>query len=165
MSKKLAPRGEKEVSELRDVLVRLSEAAQKVEDFISRYKGAGWAANQALMEKSLNLEPCFRGLMKDFHCAMRELQILGRNNLEAQYVVRQMLFDSRSTSVQRILYALLRASQVAKRYLATHPEKKEWEEPGRIFSMILYLSACFDFWWGGYAKKEKARRKALHLDD
>lgn len=166
MRKKIAPRGEKGKTELREVLVRLLEAAQKVEDFISRYKEAGYADHQDLMEINLRyLEPYFLKLMKDFHCAMRDLQILGRNNLEAQYVVRQMLFTSHNTSIERIRHVLMRVSQVTKRYLTTHLGKKEWKEPGRIFSMILYPVACFDFWWEGYAKKDNARRKAAGVED
>lgn len=166
MSKKLAHLGENKVPELREMLVRLLETALKASEFISTYVEAWQRSDQELMRINLrDHEPYFKELMKDFHCAMRNLQILGRNNLEAQHVVRKMLLIDRGANIQRVRYALLRASQVAKRYLATHPEKKEWEEPGRIFSMILYLAACFDFWWGGYAKKENARRKAAGFED
>jgi len=156
MSKDIAPRGEEGKSELREILVRLLDATQKAEDFISRYKDAGYAEHQALMEINLlNSEPYFRELMRGFHCAMRDLQILGRNNLEAQYVVRQMLLIDHRTSIERIQHALVRASQVVKRYFATHPEKNPWKRPSWTLTTIIIAAGYIHYWWWIYRGKKR----------
>ena len=156
MKKTIAPRGEEKNPGLLEILTRLLETAQKAEDFISRYREAGYSAHQSLMEINLlNSEPYFRELMRGFHCAMRDLQTLGRNNLEAQYVMRQMLFTSRNTGIESTRHALLRASQVAKRYLAAHPEKKPWKRPGWTLATIIIVAGYAHYWWWVYRGKKR----------
>ena len=156
MKKTIAPRGEEKNPGLLEILTRLLETAQKAEDFISRYREAGYSAHQSLMEINLlNFEPYFLKLMRDFRCAMRDLQMLGRNNLEAQHVVRQMLFTSRNTGIESTRHALLRASQVAKRYLAAHPEKKPWKRPGWTLATIIIVAGYAHYWWWIYRGKKR----------
>lgn len=127
MSKMIAPRGENRASELREVLVRLAEAADEAIGFISRYAEVWELADQVLMEKNLwNFEPYFTELMDVFHCAMEDLQNLVGENPEGQrLLVKFPLIQRGDTSICYIRLAMRSISWMVRDWIATHPEEKD----------------------------------------
>ncbi|MDO8481879.1 MAG: hypothetical protein Q7S75_02250 [bacterium] len=141
MSTKIASQGEK-LLVMRVVVGKIVEAADEAGGFASRKLGQWRPDQQVMLEEDLwnGNEPYFTELMENFHCAMEDAWTLADKNREAWYFVYGVPpISRRNSDINYVRRALKTTLRVAGEWLATHPEKKTWKEPGWVLTIIIFL--------------------------
>lgn len=161
MSKKLAPRGEGDVPELRKVLARVAETADEAAGFVLRYLEIWGSSSRGEMETNLWYgESHFAELIEAFHCAMIDLNAVADKNPEAQYLVSKIPLISRwDTDIGYIKRVLEISSGEASEWLAAHPVEKmsllDWvidhltsRPPGVLLATAVIVAGYIHYgWW------------------